>query len=322
MKKKLQIFISSTYLDMKEERQAAVEAILKSANIPAGMELFTSGNESQLQTIMRWIDESDIYVLLLGGRYGSIEKSSGLSYTEVEYDYAVTQKKPYFAIVITEEALDKKVKSFGINAIEKEEPKKHSEFREKVLSNISSFYSEPKDIKLSIHETLQDFKDRFVFSGWVSGKAMEDNEILLDENRILRLKIEELQDLVEKQPKIEDKIDSSEINERKEFDDLVEIFTNMKISTNVFGEFLSEPKEYRLIDIIVTYQSTLISGVNNKVGMSEIAKFLFFNIFPKLAVHELAENIAIQGVQYRLFKLNKKGLRFFAYYDKKRFKKK
>ncbi len=121
MKKKLQIFISSTYSDMKEERQAAVEAILKSGNIPAGMELFTSGNESQLQAIMRWIDESDIYVLLLGGRYGSIEKSSGLSYTEVEYDYAVTQKKPYFAIVITEESLDKKVKSLGINVIEKED---------------------------------------------------------------------------------------------------------------------------------------------------------------------------------------------------------
>ena len=92
MKKKLQIFISSTYTDMKEERQAAVEAILKSGNIPAGMELFTAGNESQLQTIMRWIDESDIYVLLLGGRYGSIEQWSGLSYTEVEYDYAVSQK--------------------------------------------------------------------------------------------------------------------------------------------------------------------------------------------------------------------------------------
>ncbi len=322
MKKKLQIFISSTYSDMKEERQAAVEAILKSGNIPAGMELFTSGNESQLQAIMRWIDESDIYVLLLGGRYGSIEKSSGLSYTEVEYDYAVTQKKPYFAIVITEESLDKKVKSLGINVIEKEEPKKLSEFREKVLSNISSFYSEIKDIKLSIHETLQDFKERYEFSGWVSGKAMEDHELLLEENRTLRLKLEEFQKEIEKQQNINIKTDPSEINENKEFDELIDLFTNMKITTNVFGEFLSEPKEYKVIDIIVAYQSTLISGVNNKAGMNEKAKFLFFNIFPRLAVHELAENVAIPGVQYRMFRLNKKGLRFFAYYDKKRFKKK
>lgn len=72
MKKKLQIFVSSTFTDLKKERQAAVEAILKSGNIPAGMELFTSGNESQLETIKRWINESDIYCLILGGRYGSI----------------------------------------------------------------------------------------------------------------------------------------------------------------------------------------------------------------------------------------------------------
>ncbi|WP_447406827.1 DUF4062 domain-containing protein [Clostridium perfringens] len=69
MKKKLQIFISSTYLDLQEEREAAVEAVLESKHIPAGMELFRAGNRSQLETIKKWIDESDIYMLILGGRY-------------------------------------------------------------------------------------------------------------------------------------------------------------------------------------------------------------------------------------------------------------
>ncbi|MGV8827080.1 MAG: DUF4062 domain-containing protein [Breznakibacter sp.] len=321
MKKKLQIFISSTYIDMKEERQSAVEAILKSGNIPAGMELFTAGNESQLQTIMRWIDESDIYVLLLGGRYGSIEKSSGLSYTEVEYDYAVSQKKPYFSIVITEDALDNKTKNHGKTAIENEEPKKFSEFRKKVLSNTSSFYSELKDIKLAIHETLQDFKERYNFSGWVSGKTMEENEVLLEENRVLRLKLEDLQKFLDSQSMVESKVNSNEFNENNDFEDLIEIFSNMIITTDVFGEMFSEPKDYRLIDILVSKKSTLINGVTNKVGMTNISRLFFFNIFPKLAVHELADNLALQGVQYRMFKLNKKGLRFLAYYDKKRFKK-
>ena len=72
MEKKLQIFVSSTFTDMKDERQAAVEAILRSGNIPAGMELFAAGDKSQLETITRWIDDSDIYLLLLGGRYGTI----------------------------------------------------------------------------------------------------------------------------------------------------------------------------------------------------------------------------------------------------------
>jgi Domain of unknown function (DUF4062) len=62
MKRKLQVFISSTYLDLIEERQAAVSAILKAGHIPAGMELFTAGDKSQLDTINSWIDESDIYI--------------------------------------------------------------------------------------------------------------------------------------------------------------------------------------------------------------------------------------------------------------------
>lgn len=66
---KFQVFVSSTYLDLKDERQAAVEAILLSNNIPAGMELFSAGNESQLEIIKEWIDDSDIYMLILGGRY-------------------------------------------------------------------------------------------------------------------------------------------------------------------------------------------------------------------------------------------------------------
>lgn len=54
MNKKLQVFISSTYTDLIEERQAAVEAILDAGHIPAGMELFKAGNDSQLKTVYKW----------------------------------------------------------------------------------------------------------------------------------------------------------------------------------------------------------------------------------------------------------------------------
>lgn len=75
--KKFQIFVSSTYTDLKEERQAAVEAILSAGHIPAGMELFSAGDESQMTVIKRWIDESDIYLLILGGRYGKLNLNLG-----------------------------------------------------------------------------------------------------------------------------------------------------------------------------------------------------------------------------------------------------
>jgi hypothetical protein len=55
-RKKLQVFVSSTYEDLKEERQAAVEAILSAGHIPAGMELFAAGDEPQMQVIRDWIE--------------------------------------------------------------------------------------------------------------------------------------------------------------------------------------------------------------------------------------------------------------------------
>src|SRR6476469_2973856 len=99
-KKKLQVFVSSTYADLREERQAAVEAILTAGHIPAGMELFAAGDETQMNVIKRWIDESDVYLLILGGRYGSVEPNSGKSYTHLEYEYAVEKAKPRFSVVI------------------------------------------------------------------------------------------------------------------------------------------------------------------------------------------------------------------------------
>ena len=81
--KKFQIFISSTYKDLIDERQMAVQAIVKMGHIPAGMELFKAG-ASQWQTITKWIDESDIYVLILGGKYGSINPNEGKAYTHLE----------------------------------------------------------------------------------------------------------------------------------------------------------------------------------------------------------------------------------------------
>src|SRR5258708_29322574 len=111
IKKRLQVFVSSTFSDLREERQAAVEAILSAGHIPAGMELFAAGDESQMEVIKQWIDESGVYLLILGGRYGSIDPKSGKSYTQLEYEYALDNGKPLFACVIHNQALESVVRA-------------------------------------------------------------------------------------------------------------------------------------------------------------------------------------------------------------------
>jgi hypothetical protein len=47
-------------------------------------------DEEQLSFIKRVIDDRDYYLLIIGGRYGSVSET-GISYTEQEYDYAVSR---------------------------------------------------------------------------------------------------------------------------------------------------------------------------------------------------------------------------------------
>lgn len=180
-KKKLQIFVSSTYIDLREERQAAVEAILTAGHIPAGMELFAAGDQSQMSVIKRWIDESDVYLLILGGRFGSIEPRSQKSYIQLEYEYAVDKGKPLFAVVIDKDYLEEKVKKFGTEVFETDNPQKLRAFREQVLTNMVRFWRNPLDIKLSILETMAVLSTRDELIGWVPGSEAVNAGALAEE---------------------------------------------------------------------------------------------------------------------------------------------
>lgn len=98
MDKRYQVFVSSTFADLKEERQAIMQALLSLDHFPAGMELFPATNEDQWTLIKGVIDDSDYYVIVIGGRYGSTT-DEGVSFTEKEFDYAIEKKKPVLAFV-------------------------------------------------------------------------------------------------------------------------------------------------------------------------------------------------------------------------------
>ena len=70
--KKYQVFVSSTYVDLVPERQEIMNALLELDCIPAGMELFPAADEDQWSLIKGVIDECDYYIVVIGGRYGSL----------------------------------------------------------------------------------------------------------------------------------------------------------------------------------------------------------------------------------------------------------
>lgn len=103
MEKKYQIFISSTYEDLKEERRKVQDTILSMYQFPIGMEMFSAADEEQWEIIQETIDSSDYYVLIIGHRYGSIIENgeyAGISYTQKEYRYAAEKQIPILAFLI------------------------------------------------------------------------------------------------------------------------------------------------------------------------------------------------------------------------------
>lgn len=102
---KYQVFVSSTYVDLVDERKEITQAILEANCIPAGMELFPASNKSQWEFIKKIIDESDFFLVILAGKYGSEgkdETGQKTSYTEMEFDYAIKTNKPVIALIHAE----------------------------------------------------------------------------------------------------------------------------------------------------------------------------------------------------------------------------
>ena len=88
MDKRYQVFVSSTFADLQDERSNVIQTLMEMDCIPAGMELFPALDEEQFEFIKKVIDDSDYYLLIIGGRYGSLS-DKGINYTEMEYDYAI-----------------------------------------------------------------------------------------------------------------------------------------------------------------------------------------------------------------------------------------
>lgn len=172
MEKKFQIFISSTYEDLKEERAKLVATILKDYHFPIGMEMFSADNVEQWEQIRRTIDSSDYYVLVIKRRYGSMTKD-GISYTEKEYNYAKEKKIPVLAFVAARDAAI-------TNSDIEDDPEKLfllKKFTERVLvENPSEFWKNPDDLCTKVSQALHKQFETNQRRGWIKNNEVGGND--------------------------------------------------------------------------------------------------------------------------------------------------
>lgn len=165
-KKKYQVFVSSTYKDLVEERREVIQTLLEGDFIPAGMELFYASNDEQFEYIKKVIDNCDYYVLIIGGRYGSINPSTGISFTEQEYDYAIEKNIPVLAYIHP-----KPEKYFPRDVIDTENSDKLDSFRQKVQANrMCKEWSYSAQLVSGVNHGLNNIIESDPRPGWSRGE--------------------------------------------------------------------------------------------------------------------------------------------------------
>lgn len=165
LKKRFQIFVSSTFADLRLERDEIANAIQAMGHIPAGMELFGSDADDSWTVIERTIDLSDYFVLVLAGRYGSLSEV-GVSFTEREFDHARSRNIPVLAFIHenTDElpagAVEKTVKAQRLLKA----------FRAKVTADHQvSFWNSTPDLCTKVVASLARTIETVPRPGWVRG---------------------------------------------------------------------------------------------------------------------------------------------------------
>lgn len=97
------VFVSSTFTDMRQYRDAISQALNKADCIPYGMERFGAATVPPLEVCYEELENSQIYICALGMRYGSVDADSGKSYTQLEYEKAHELGIPILAFLIDED---------------------------------------------------------------------------------------------------------------------------------------------------------------------------------------------------------------------------
>jgi hypothetical protein len=192
MEKRYQVFLSSTYADLREERQRVIQTLMEMDCIPSGMELFPAADEEQWEFIKKVIDDCDYYLLIIGGRYGSIT-SEGISYTEKEYDYAISRGIKVIALL---HASPSEI-PIGKSETNPELRDRLSAFRDKVAQNrLVKFWSNAEQLPGLVALSLSKTVKMHPAVGWVRGNQISNVELLNEVNELRKKKDELEKELV------------------------------------------------------------------------------------------------------------------------------
>ena len=172
MDKKYQVFISSTYKDLKSARQKVVDTILAMGHFPVGMEMFGARDEEQWKVIERTISQSDYYIVIVGKCFGSQVPGENISYTQKEFRYAKDKGIPILAFIIKDDAVVAKTHE----DTEPEKIVKLNAFRREVETGRTvDYWENPDNLATKVAVSLVNAITSHPMPGWVRMESLSEN---------------------------------------------------------------------------------------------------------------------------------------------------
>ena len=145
----MKVFISSTYEDLKNYRQAAIEVVNRCKWVPLAMEFFTSMPHEPTKACEQEINECDVFVGIYAHRYGFIPDGQTKSITQLEYDLAKKLNKACLCFVVKEDY------QWNPQFFERKKYDELVTFLEQVKKkNVVSFFESAKDFESKLAVSL------------------------------------------------------------------------------------------------------------------------------------------------------------------------
>lgn len=272
MEKRYQIFISSTYSDLKDERNKVMQTIMSLDCIPAGMELFPAMDEEQFGFIKRIIDDCDYYLLIVGARYGSMDEN-GVSYTEKEYDYAVAKGIPVMAF------LHDDIASIPLKNADLDDclRKNLDNFRKKVeKGRLVQYWGNADELNAKVAISLPKTIKMFPRTGWVKANLQTNAETLQEINQLQK----ELAELRSKN--------------KQNDDDIISIENGLK---NGIADLDA------IVDVLITTKQ-YDSSIRRDVKKTWSVKLSIKDVFYKLGLFLIDEDLSDLQLRNKLSKIS------------------
>ncbi|MBD5432691.1 MAG: DUF4062 domain-containing protein [Treponema sp.] len=182
------VFLSSTYEDLREIRKELSYELFMNGYMVNNMESFGARNGSVWEVIKESIADSDMLVMVIAGKYGSINPDEGISFTEQEYNYAVERKMPVLVFIRDRNAISIADCDTG------KKQRKLEAFINRITGErtVMRTWTDVDNLKLAVITALNREKNNpdILKKGWIKNSAALETEYKAFESKLKSAKTE------------------------------------------------------------------------------------------------------------------------------------